>query len=45
METLKMPQTLDLEKEEWLTEVKYLFPPERIFQTKVLEESAPLHQP
>jgi hypothetical protein len=44
-ETLKMPQTLDLKEEEWLTEVKYLLPPERSFQSKVLEESAPLYHP
>jgi hypothetical protein len=36
-ETLRIPQTPDLEEEEWLTEVKYLLPPERSFQTKVLE--------
>jgi hypothetical protein len=34
-----MPQTLDLEEEEWLTEVKYLLPPKRSSQSKVLEES------
>jgi hypothetical protein len=40
-----MPQTLDLKEEGWLTEVKYLLPPERSFQSKVLEESAPLYHP
>jgi hypothetical protein len=44
-ETLKMPQRLDLKEEEWLTEVKNLLPPERSFQSKVLEESAPLYHP
>ena len=44
-ETLKKPQTLDLEEEGWLTKVRYLFPPERSFQTKVLEGSTPLHHP
>jgi hypothetical protein len=42
---LKMPQRLDLEEEEWLTKVKNLLPPERSFQSKVLEESAPLYHP
>jgi hypothetical protein len=44
-ETLKMPQTLDLKEEEWLNEVKNLLPPERIIESKVLEESAPLYHP
>jgi hypothetical protein len=44
-ETLRIPQTPDLEEEGWLTEVRYLLPPERSFQTKVLEGSAPLHHP
>jgi hypothetical protein len=44
-ETLRIPQTPDLEEEGWLTQVKYLFPPERSFQTKVLEGSTPLHHP
>jgi hypothetical protein len=44
-ETLKMPQTLDLKEEEWLTEVKNLLPPERSIQSKVLGESAPLYHP
>jgi hypothetical protein len=38
-----MPQTLDLKEEEWLTEVKYLLPPERIIESRFLEESAPLY--
>jgi hypothetical protein len=44
-ETLRIPQTPDLEEEGWLTKVRYLLPPERRFQTKVLEESAPLYHP
>ena len=44
-ETLRIPQTPDLEEEGWLTEVRYLLPPERGFQSKVLEESAPLYHP
>jgi hypothetical protein len=44
-ETLKMSQTLDLKEEGWLTKVKCLLPPERSFQSKVLEESAPLYHP
>jgi hypothetical protein len=44
-ETLKMPQTLDLKEEEWLTKVKNLLPPERSIQSKVLRESAPLYHP
>jgi hypothetical protein len=35
-ETLRIPQTPDLEEEEWLTEVKNLLPPERSSQTRVL---------
>jgi hypothetical protein len=38
-----MPQTLDLKEEEWLTEVKCLLPPERIIESRVLEDSAPLY--
>jgi hypothetical protein len=38
-----MPQTLDLKEEEWLTEVKCLLPPERITESRFLEESAPLY--
>jgi hypothetical protein len=38
-----MPQTLDLKEEGWLTEVKYLLPPERIIESRFLEESAPLY--
>jgi hypothetical protein len=44
-ETLKMPETLDLKEEEWLTEVKCLLPPERSIQSKVLGERAPLYHP
>jgi hypothetical protein len=44
-ETLRITQTPDLEEEGWLTEVRYLFPPERSSQTKVLRESAPLSHP
>jgi hypothetical protein len=44
-ETLRIPQTPDLEEEGWLTKVRYLFPPERIFQTQVLKVSAPLRSP
>jgi hypothetical protein len=44
-ETLKLPKTLDLKEEGWLTEVKYLLPLERSFQSKVLEESTPLYHP
>jgi hypothetical protein len=44
-ETLTIPQTPDLEEEGWLTEVRYLLPPERRFQTKVLRECAPLYHP
>jgi hypothetical protein len=38
-----MPQTLGLKEEEWLTEVKCLLPPERIIESRFLEESAPLY--
>jgi hypothetical protein len=38
-----MPQTLDLKEDEWSTGVKYLLPPERSIQSKVLEESSPLY--
>ena len=41
-ETLKIPQTLDLEEGEWLTGVRNLLPPEKSSQTRVLKESAPL---
>jgi hypothetical protein len=44
-ETLRIPQTSDLEEEKWLTEVKNLLPPESSPQTRVLRESAPLHYP
>jgi hypothetical protein len=44
-ETLRIPQTPNLEEDGWLTEVRYLFPPKRIFQIKVLEGSAPLSHP
>jgi hypothetical protein len=44
-ETLRIPKTPILEEGEWLTEVRNLLPPERSSQTKVLRESAPLHQP
>jgi hypothetical protein len=38
-----MLQTLDLKEEEWLTEVKYLLPPEKIIEFRFSEESAPLY--
>jgi hypothetical protein len=44
-ETLRIPQTPDLEEEGWSTEVKKLLPPERSSQTRVLRESTPLHHP
>jgi hypothetical protein len=40
-ETLRIPQTPDLEEEGWSNEVKKLLPPERSSQTRVLRESAP----
>jgi hypothetical protein len=44
-ETLRIPQTPDLQEEGWSTEVKKLLPPERSSQTRVLRERSPLHQP
>jgi hypothetical protein len=43
--TLKTSHTLDLKKENWLTEVKELLTPEKSSETKVLRVSAPLYQP
>jgi hypothetical protein len=44
-EALKTSHVLDLEKENWLTEVKELLTPKKISETMVLRVSAPLYHP